>query len=140
MSDELLTAGRVAHLATSDQYAKPHVATVVFVWLEPNLYIPLDPKLERDDDWHALRRIRNLETNGRVSVVVDRWDERWERLAWVLLDGLATILESGEERDRAAAALVVKYPQHANLPPSGQPIVRVAVEHITRWSAAEAGE
>ena len=137
MTDELLATGRVAHLATSDQYAKPHVVPVVFVWLEPNLYTPLDAKPKREDDWHALRRVRNLETNGRVSVVVDRWDERWERLAWVLLDGLATILESGEERDRAAAALVAKYPQYADLPLDGRPIVRVAVEHIARWSAAK---
>src|SRR5687768_9432082 len=104
MSDDvathLLRDARVAHLATSDQYAKPHVVPVVFVWLEPNLYTPLDAKPKRDEDWHALRRVRNIETNGRASVVIDRYDEDWRRLAWVLVDGLATILEEGPERDR----------------------------------------
>ena len=133
---ELLKSARVAHFATADQYARPHVVPIVFVWREPLLYTPLDRKPKRDDDWHALRRVRNLETNGRVSVVVDRYNEDWSRLLWVLLEGVATILESGDERDAAAARLREKYAQYETLSLDGRPIVRVEIEHRTEWSSA----
>jgi PPOX class probable F420-dependent enzyme len=132
---ELLSAGRVAHLATSDQYARPHVVPIVFVWRDPVLYTPLDRKPKREDDWHALRRVRNIETNGRVAIVVDRYGEDWARLAWVLLEGVATILESGDERDAAATLLREKYAQYETLPLEGRPIVRVEIEHAAEWSS-----
>lgn len=132
---ELLSAARVAHLATSDQYARPHNVPIVFVWREGIIYTPLDRKPKRDDDWHALRRVRNIETNGRVAIVVDRYDEDWSRLAWVLIEGVATILESGEEREAAATLLREKYAQYEKLPLEGRPIVRVQIERSAEWSS-----
>jgi PPOX class probable F420-dependent enzyme len=132
---ELLTTARVAHLATSDQYARPHVVPIVFVWTKDVLYTPLDRKPKRDDDWHALRRVRNIETNGRVAIVVDRYDEDWSHLAWVMVEGVATILESGGERDAAAALLIAKYAQYETLPLDGRPIVRVEIERASEWSS-----
>ncbi|HEY9326330.1 MAG TPA: TIGR03668 family PPOX class F420-dependent oxidoreductase [Candidatus Limnocylindria bacterium] len=131
----LLATARVAHLATSDQYARPHVVPIVFVWRDNVLYTPLDRKPKRDDDWHALRRVRNIETNGRVAIIVDRYDEDWSRLAWVMVEGVATILESGEARDSAAALLVAKYAQYETLPLDGRPIVRVEIERASEWSS-----
>ncbi len=133
---DLLTRARVAHLATSDQYARPHVVPIVFVWADPHLYTPIDRKPKRSRDWRALRRVRNIETNGRVSVVVDVWDEDWSRLAYVLLQGTAEIIESGVEWERAAALLAAKYPQYRALPLAGCPIVRVTVERRTEWRGA----
>lgn len=132
---ELLANARVAHLATADQYARPHAVPIVFVWRDGILYTPLDRKPKREDDWHALRRVRNIETNGRVAVVVDRYDEDWSRLAWVMLDGVATILETGEERDAAAVLLQEKYAQYEKLSLDGRPIVRVDIEHASEWSS-----
>ena len=134
---ELLATARVAHLATADQYARPHNVPIVFVWREGILYAPLDRKPKRDDDWHALRRVRNIETNGRVAIVVDRYDEDWSRLAWVLLEGVATILETGEERDSAAAVLTEKYAQYETLSLEGRPIVRVEIERASEWSSGK---
>ncbi len=134
---ELLATARVAHLATADQYARPHAVPIVFVWREGILYTPLDRKPKREDDWHALRRVRNIETNGRVAIVVDRYDEDWSRLAWVMLEGVATILESGEERDSAAVLLTEKYGQYQKLSLDGRPIVRVEVEREVEWSSGK---
>jgi coenzyme F420-0:L-glutamate ligase/coenzyme F420-1:gamma-L-glutamate ligase len=132
---ELLTTARVAHLATSDQYARPHVVPIVFVWTSDVLYTPLDRKPKRDDDWHALRRVRNIETNGRVAIVVDRYDEDWSHLAWVMVEGVATILESGDDRDAAVALLKEKYAQYETLSLEGRPIVRVEIERAGEWSS-----
>jgi PPOX class probable F420-dependent enzyme len=100
-----------------------------------NLYFPLDRKPKRDDDWHALRRVRNIETNGRVSIVVDRYDEDWAKLAWVLLEGVATILESGTERDGAAARLTERYAQYRGTALDDRPVVRVIIERTVAWHA-----
>jgi PPOX class probable F420-dependent enzyme len=132
---ELLVTARVAHLATSDQYARPHVVPIVFVCINDVLYTPLDRKPKRDDDWHALRRVRNIETNGRVAIVVDRYDEDWSHLAWVMVEGVANILESGAERDAAAALLLAKYAQYEMLPLDGRPIVRVEIERASEWAS-----
>ena len=94
----LLDSARVAHLATADQYARPHVVPIVFVLDGDRLYFPLDRKPKREDDWHMLRRVRNIETNGRTSIVVDRYEEDWTKLAWVLLEGVAS-----DPRDRRRA-------------------------------------
>jgi len=131
----LLDSARVAHLATADQYARPHVIPIVFVMREGRLYFPLDRKPKRDDDWHLLRRVRNIETNGRVSIVVDHWDEDWSKLAWVLIEGVASILETGEERDSAARDLAMKYEQYAENGLEGRPVVRVVIERTVQWRA-----
>ena len=131
---ELLSTARVAHLATSDQYAVPHVVPIVFAWLAPHLYTPIDAKPKRAADWRSLRRVRNIETNGKVSVVVDRWDEDWSRLGWVLLEGVAAFVVDEAETVRAIAALTLKYPQYRAMPLDGCPIVRVTVERTVRWS------
>ena len=135
-SRALLGSARVAHLATADQYARPHVVPIVFVLDGDVLYFPLDRKPKREDDWHMLRRVRNIETNGRVSIVVDHYDEDWTRLAWVLLEGVATIIETGDERDAAAAALTAKYAQYQGGGLDARPIVRVAIERTVQWSGA----
>ena len=135
---ELLDSARVAHLATADQYARPHVIPIVFVLREGRLYFPLDRKPKRDDDWHLLRRVRNIETNGRVSIVVDRYDEDWTKLAWVLIEGVATILETGEERDGAVAELGLKYDQYGADGLEGRPVVRVVIERTVQWRAGSA--
>ena len=81
--------------------------------------------------------MRNIETNGRVAIVVDRYDEDWSRLAWVLLEGVATILESGDEREVGANLLREKYAQYQTLPLEGRPIVRVEIERATEWSSEQ---
>ena len=128
-----LAGARVAHLATSDQYARPHVVPIVFVYEHPHLYTPIDRKPKRVDDWRLLRRVQNVVTNGRASVVIDHWDEDWSRLAYAILEGTADVLESGDERDRALRMLEAKYPQYRALPLEDAPVIRVTVERRIDW-------
>jgi len=106
---------------------------IVFVFDEPRLYTPIDRKPKAVRDWRDLRRVRNIETNGRVSVVVDDYDEDWSRLAWVRLDGIAEVLTEGEDRDHAARLLETKYAQYQRTPLAEAPIVRVTVERASEW-------
>lgn len=110
---------------------------VVFVYDSPYLYSPIDRKAKRDTDPQTLRRIQNIETNGRVSLVVDRWSEDWSQLEWVRIEGIAELLQDGQERDQAAEALLAKYPQYQDLGLEGCPVIKVTVERITQWKAAQ---
>jgi len=110
------------------------VVPIVFVYEHPHLYTPIDRK-PKDVEWRDLRRVRNVVTNGRVSVVVDVWDEDWSKLRYVLLEGTADVLESGAERDRAIELLEAKYPQYRELSLEGCPVIRVNVERRVDWKA-----
>jgi PPOX class probable F420-dependent enzyme len=123
----------VAHFATADQYARPHVVPIVFAWEGGHVYTPIDRKPKSVSDWRELRRVRNIEANGRVSVVVDEYGEDWTALVWVRVDGTAEILTEGPARDRARELLEAKYPQYKRLPLGDAPIVRIAIEHVSEW-------
>jgi len=112
---------------------------VVFVYEHPHLYTPIDRKPKRVDDWHRLRRVQNVEFNGRASVVIDVWDEDWSRLRYVLLEGTADVIEAGPERDRAVALLETKYAQYRSMPLGDAPLIRVTVEHRVDWDGAPGG-
>ncbi len=44
-----------------------------------------------------------------VAIVVDRYDEDWTRLGWVMLRGRAEILRAGTEHERAQELLRSRY-------------------------------
>jgi PPOX class probable F420-dependent enzyme len=105
----------------------------VFVYEHPHLYTPIDSKPKRTDDWRRLRRVQNVQFNGRASVVVDVWSEEWSELRYTLLEGTADVLEAGAERDRAIALLEAKYPQYRDMPLGDAPVIRVTVERRIDW-------
>ena len=100
---QFLTERRIAHLATADQGAIPHVVPVCFVLVEPALYITIDQKPKRGPVT-ALKRLRNIAENPRVAIVVDHYEEDWARLGWVMLQGRAEIL-APRPRTRSGAGL-----------------------------------
>ena len=103
---EFLADRRVAYLATADQRAAPHVVPVCFAVAGGTLYITIDEKPKRMSG-RALKRLRNIAENPAVAVVVDRYDEDWTRLGWVMLHGRAEILAAGARRGAGAAALAL---------------------------------
>ena len=129
----LLATERVARLATADQYARPHIVPIVFVYEHPVLYTPIDGKRKSVDDWHELRRIKNVETNGRASVLVDFYTENWSKCAWVRIDGVADVLTKGEDHHHALSLLAARYTQYRNMPLGDAPVIRVRVDHVSQW-------
>jgi len=47
--------------------------------------------------------------------VFDRYNDDWERLAWVLLRGRASLVTDAGEKAQAVATLRRKYPQHRTM-------------------------
>jgi PPOX class probable F420-dependent enzyme len=122
---------RVAHLATADAAGAPYVVPVCFALAAQTLYITIDRKPKGDA--RRLKRLRNIAENPRAAVVVDRYDEDWRRLGWVLLRGRAEILGAGAEHDRAQALLKERYPQLAAMDIAELPVIALRLERTASW-------
>jgi PPOX class probable F420-dependent enzyme len=130
----------IAHLATADSRAAPHVVPVCFAISHCTLYITIDEKPKRRSST-ALKRLRNIAENPAVAVVVDRYDEDWARLGWVMLHGQAEILTGGTEHQDAQALLRSRYPQLNAMQIARYPVIAVRIKRTTSWgnlSVAEA--
>jgi PPOX class probable F420-dependent enzyme len=127
-----LAQQRVAHLATADRGAIPHVVPVCFAIAGDTLYITIDEKPKRHPGT-TLKRLKNIAENPAVAVVVDRYDEDWARLGWVMLRGRADILTQGTEHAAAQALLRSRYPQLADMQIAQLPVIALRIERTTSW-------
>jgi PPOX class probable F420-dependent enzyme len=126
-----LAVHRVGHLATADRKGVPHVIPVCFAVAEATLYITIDEKPKRND--RPVKRLRNIAENPAVAIVVDRYDEAWTHLAWIMLRGHAEILTCGPEHDDAQALLRRRYPQLGAMRIEHLPVIAVRIEQVTEW-------
>jgi PPOX class probable F420-dependent enzyme len=129
---------RVAHLATADRRAVPHVVPVCFAISEHTLYVTIDEKPKRRPGT-ALKRLLNIAENPAVAVVVDRYDEDWARLGWVMLRGNAEILNEGTEHRDAQVRLRSRYPQLGAMQIAKYPVIAVRIERATSWGNLSVG-
>jgi len=123
---------RIGHLATADGSAVPHVVPVCFGLAEGRLYITIDQKPKREGG-RPLKRLSNIADNPRVAIVFDRYDEDWQRLAWVMLHGRAEILSAGIEHDRAQTLLRSRYPQLDAMQIGQLPVIAIDIERVASW-------
>ena len=134
---ELLERSRSGHLATASADADPHLMPVVYALHDDAIWIAIDEKPKKT---LRLRRLRNIEENPRAALLVDHYDADWSQLWWVLLRGPAEVCWpqtwDAEQAAGAIAALRARYPQYAAMALEQRPLLRIAPERITRWSAA----
>ena len=123
---------RVGRLATADAGGRPHVTPVCFALGARGVYVTIDEKPKRETA-RPLKRVRNILENPFAALVVDRYDEDWSLLGWVMVRGAAEILEDGDEHDRAQAMLRDRYPQYRRMALEGLPVIAVRVERVTSW-------
>lgn len=128
----LAGAARVGHLATVRPAGSPHVVPITFAIEEPTLFTVVD---EKPKSTRQLQRLANVRANPVVSVLVDHYEEAWENLWWVRLDGHAEVVETGDLHRRAVKALANKYQQYREAPPSGPAIV-VSILEVRWWAPA----
>ncbi|MER8069399.1 TIGR03668 family PPOX class F420-dependent oxidoreductase [Streptomyces sp. NPDC094034] len=133
---ERFARARIARLATVGDRGRPHLVPAVFALTGDTLAFAVDHKPKRST---RLKRLANIRAHPEVCLLVDGYDEDWDRLWWARADGTATVLPPAA--DSAASARYVslltrKYQrQYADRPPEG-PVVEIAV---TRWSGWDAG-
>jgi PPOX class probable F420-dependent enzyme len=126
------SAAKVARLATVTGGGRPHIVPITFAMAGETVYFAVDHKPKTTAD---LKRLRNIEANPAVSVLVDHYEDDWSRLWWVRADGRAHVLRSGADFETAIAVLTERYEQYRADRPLG-PAVAIAIERMTGWSAS----
>jgi PPOX class probable F420-dependent enzyme len=131
---ELVDAAQVARLATVRPDGRPHLVPVTFGFFGPTeIVTAVDHKPKRSTD---LQRIRNIEANPQVSLLIDHYDDDWSRLWWLRLDGTARVVREEPGRSTLADALRHKYDAYASRPPAG-PVLAIEVLSVTSWKAGD---
>lgn len=129
---ERVGQARVARLATVRPGGLPHLVPVTFALDGDRVVTGIDHKPKTTS---SLQRLRNVRANPAASVLVDHYDDDWDRLWWVRGDGTARILETGSERDEAVDLLVDKYEPYRERRPGG-PVIVLTIDRWTSWSAS----
>ncbi|MEX1158519.1 MAG: TIGR03668 family PPOX class F420-dependent oxidoreductase [Thermomicrobiales bacterium] len=130
---DLLRDARIGHLATASAAAEPHVIPICFVLVGDALYIAID---EKPKSGRRLLRLRNIVATGRAALVVDRYDEDWTQLAWVLARGPARIITRSDARHAPAlSALRDKYSQYRAMALEEAEMIELRPERWSVWRA-----
>jgi PPOX class probable F420-dependent enzyme len=119
----------VGRLATVTPEGRPHVVPCCFVLVGDWIYTAVDAKPKSTP---LLRRLDNIRAHPEVSVLVDHYDEDWDRLWWVRVDGTAQVVDSSTRGDDALAALARKYRQYRVSVPPG-PVIAVEITGWRMW-------
>ena len=127
-----LDAQRVARLATADAKGRPHVVPICFTAKGGTVYFTIDEKPKRSSG-APLKRMTNMRENPAVALVIDRYDDDWSRLGWVMVRGYADVLAEGPEHDAAQAGLRARYPQLEAMRIDELPVVAIRIEHVSSW-------
>ena len=129
---ELLQDCKVGRLATLTADGGPHLVPVCYALLEDEtLVIAIDEKPKRAG---RLARLQNIDRDARVALLVDVYDDDdWERLAWVRVDGEATVVEAGGERADALGTLRGRYEQYRGMALEERPLIVIRARKVTGW-------
>ncbi|WP_425461239.1 TIGR03668 family PPOX class F420-dependent oxidoreductase [Kitasatospora atroaurantiaca] len=134
---------RVARLATVGSDGRPHLVPVTFAGsfteAGDTVVTAVDHKPKRSPQ---LKRLRNIAAHPAVCLLVDEYDEQWERLWWVRADGDARVVPppvaggpaASPDHHEAIELLRRKYPQYGPRPPEGS-VVLITVRAWRGWSA-----
>jgi PPOX class probable F420-dependent enzyme len=145
-----VVAARRATLATLDGRGRPRLVPICFVVDQGDgdtggrltLYSAIDEKPKRSADPMSLGRVRDIVARPTATVLVDRWDEDWSKLAWLRAYGVGEMLEPQshevDEHRRVVAELRRRYPQYEEHELENRPIIKVSIDRVIAWGAVQA--
>jgi PPOX class probable F420-dependent enzyme len=110
----------------------PHVVPMVFALVDDTVYSAVDAKPKRSRN---LQRLVNVRADPRCALLVDHYEDDWRQLWWVRADGRGEVIEEPPPDHLGISALVARFPQYREEPPSG-PLLVVTVDHWTGWSGS----
>jgi PPOX class probable F420-dependent enzyme len=127
---------RVARFATADARGRPAVIPICYVFDGENFYTSVDEK-PKSVAQRALKRVRNIEANPNVALVIDDYSEDWSKLVYAHVSGKAEIMQpGGGEHARAAALLRDKYPQYRSMAIDERIMIKIIPTGIKIWESS----
>ena len=134
---EFIDSHRVARLATVDGSGRPTVLPICYAFDGKRFYSAIDEKPKTVSS-ARLKRLRNIQANPQVSLVIDDYSEEWTQLRYVLVRGAADVLEPGgidaSQHAKAVELLREKYAQYRTMAIDQQPVIRIEVTTLKGWS------
>jgi PPOX class probable F420-dependent enzyme len=119
---------RVARLATVGADGTVRLVPICFAVVDDWVVGAVDHKPKRTGQ---LRRLDDMVASGTATVLFDHYDNDWAQLWWVRVRGRA-IVDAPGDAATVVAALVAKYPQYGDRPPSGS-VYRIAMDEVRSW-------
>jgi len=133
----LISRAKVARLATVDQKLYPYVVPVVFVFHENSFFIPLDEKTKTVNPKN-LKRVKNIEKNPNVTLLIDKYQNDWKKLFFLMIYGKAKVIDekNGKIMDKIHKLLVSKYPQYKKIG-IGNSCIKIEPTKVRFWSNSQ---
>jgi len=130
----LIKGAKVARLATVDQKSHPYVVPVVFVFHENSFFIPLDEKVKTVNP-RKLKRVKNIEKNPNVTLLIDKYQNNWKNLFFLMIHGKATVIDAKNSKvmDKIHKLLILKYPQYKKIG-IGNSCIKINPIKVTYWN------
>ena len=138
-TDDFIRSHRVARLATASPQGQPAVVPICYVFDGEHIYTPIDQK-PKSVEAGLLRRVRNINDNANIALVIDDYSEDWNELTYVLIIGTAKVMSPGDsptEHRLAVVSLREKYRQYKSMNIDDRPIIKISPVRIKRWKSAE---
>jgi PPOX class probable F420-dependent enzyme len=131
-ANKLLATARVGRLGLLDLDGAPRVLPVTFAVAEERIWSAIDAKPKRTEE---PARLRFLRRDPRAALMVDRYSDDWDELAWVQVLGRIEIVDRA---DGAAglAALREKYEPYREEAPPG-PLLALEPRRYLWWRSAD---
>ena len=129
----------VGHLATASKGAVPHVVPICFAISDATLYTTVDEKPKRKPG-AMLQRLKNIAENPVASVTVDRYNDDWSRLGFVLVHATARVIlpeQAPADSPRIIEALRAKYAQYGEMALERRPLIAATIDSVTTWGRLE---
>jgi PPOX class probable F420-dependent enzyme len=133
--EEIIERARVARLATIDSEFKPHLVPVVFVFDGNHFFIPVDEKRKTAKP-EKLKRMRNIQDNPNVTLLIDEYSEDWTKLVFVMIQGKASVATKKEGNIHVRQAykkLMTKYIQYQKVG-VGEMCIIITPKKLVSWS------
>ena len=131
-----LATYRVARFGTVDPRGRPQVIPICFAVDGIGIYSSLDEKPKRVQA-RDLGRVRNLLAHPDVTITVDDYSEDWSKLSYLMIHGMADLLDLDTElHGQAVSLLRSKYPQYQHMAIERRPVIRILPTSCYDWSAA----
>jgi PPOX class probable F420-dependent enzyme len=108
---------------------------VCFAYDGKFFYTAIDQKPKRVAP-ERLARLRNITAVPQVALLIDKYDEDWTQLWYILIRGNAKLIPTSAHKEHAWAVrkLRAKYPQYAGrMLADDAPIIRITPKRTTSW-------
>ena len=128
--ERLLAEERSGVLGTIARSGLPQLVPVCFALVGSEIAIAIDEKPKQGT---TLARVRNIERDPRATLLVDHYEDRWEQLAWLRLEGDAAVLDRGAGWPHALEALRRRYPRYRAMTLEELPVIRLRPTRVVGW-------